>query len=70
MPDLKQPPGPGSLPIREKTVRFLQRYRSWNRGIEAGFPAAQADELVATGVAVQVHPPVEREPLQGRMVRK
>ena len=27
----------------EKTVRFRRAYRSWNRGVEAGFPAAPGD---------------------------
>ena len=54
----------------EVTVRFLRRHRGYNRGVEAGFAPGQAGELVARGVAIQVHPPVQREPLQGRQVRK
>ena len=54
----------------EKTVRFRRSYRSWNRGVEAGFPAATADELIARGIAVDISVPVERELLGGRVVRK
>lgn len=54
----------------QKTVRFLRSYRSWNRGVEAGFPILTADELIARGVAVDISHPTERKPLAGRVVTK
>ncbi|HWX48133.1 MAG TPA: hypothetical protein VNZ61_08775 [Roseomonas sp.] len=53
-----------------KTVRFTRSHRLWNRGVEAGFAASQADELIALGVAVQIYPPVQRQPATAGMVRK
>lgn len=52
----------------EVTLRFVRSYRSWNRGVEAGFTPTMADELIRRGVAVAV--PVIREPLAGRTIRK
>jgi len=54
----------------EKTVRFRRSHGRWNQGVEAGFLTAQADELISRGVAVQIYPPIQRQPVMAGMVRK
>ncbi|MFC0407925.1 hypothetical protein [Roseomonas elaeocarpi] len=55
--------------LEQKTVRFVRSHQSWNRGVEAGFAVDRADELIRSGHAVQIHPPVPRSAVAG-MVRK
>ena len=40
-------------------VRFVQRYSIWNAGETAGFPAAEARQLIGWGVAKPASVPVE-----------
>jgi hypothetical protein len=54
---------------QQVTLRFKRTYRAWNRGVEAGFPSAEAERLIAAGIAVAIVP-TQREPLAGRVVRK
>lgn len=35
-----------------RLVRFVRPYRLWNRGETAGFEDAEADRLIAQGIAV------------------
>ncbi len=67
--DIAEPVAPAPERLVERTVRFRRSYRGYNRGVEAGFPAAAADELIARGIAVDTAA-TSREPLAGRMIRK
>lgn len=59
----------------QRTLRFIGKYRMYQRGDVAGFNATLAQQLVNKGVAVFYDaaggaPPVTAGPQTGRMVRK
>lgn len=68
LPEGKLPPTPRRS--QERTLRMVRSWRSWNRGMEAGFSPDLAALLVGKGLAIDITDGVERQPLQGRIVRK